>query len=47
MGSFDKAQSELKKAGYDSFHNFADDPAFTAMKEDPKWGPLFSEDSGE
>ena len=47
MGSFDKAQNELKKAGYDSFHNFADDPAFTAMKEDPKWGPLFTEDSGE
>lgn len=46
MGQFDKAGSELKKAGYESFSSFAEDADFAEMKKDPKWAPFFEKKSG-
>lgn len=43
VGDFDKAVSELKKAGYDRLTSFSDDPAFEKMRAHPKWAPLFEE----
>ncbi|NRA95573.1 MAG: hypothetical protein HRU14_05125 [Planctomycetes bacterium] len=42
-GDFDKAAAELKKAGYDRFNNFDDDPAFKKMRAHPRWAPLFDD----
>ena len=44
---FDKAASELRKAGYTRFNNFDDDPAFERMRARPKWAPLFVDQPGD
>ncbi|MAB88396.1 MAG: hypothetical protein CMJ90_02910 [Planctomycetes bacterium] len=44
---FDKAASELRKAGYTRFNNFDDDPAFERMRAQPKWAPLFVDQPGD
>jgi len=49
QGQFDKAATELKKAGYDSFASFADDEDFASMAKHPRWAAMFRKknDSGK